>query len=223
MNKDELLEVWDWDSGEPIGKSVERKKSHIEGIPHEGVHLWILRIQNSIAEILFQQRAMNKDLYPDCLDITVGGHVPFGRKKDKIQKEAYEEIGIKISHNDLIDLGYFRYEERDDKHFHREFQRVYFMEDNRLLDRYSFVDGEVTGIYAVPFFNIEELLKRDFSFVIKGFNGRKLVKRTVNRSDFHPLLFAESMNEYMRVFILGIKEYINGGKVNVKMPMDLSL
>ena len=152
----------------------------------------------------------------------MGGHVPFGKEKDKIQKEAYEEIGIKISDKNLIDLGYFRYEERDDKHFHREFQRVYFMEDNRQLDRYSFVDGEVTGIFAVPFLNIEELLKRDLSFVIEGFNGRKLVKRTVNRSDFHPLLFAESMKEYMRVLIQGIKKYISEGEVNVKMPMDLS-
>ncbi len=219
MKKDlELLEVWDWKTGKPTGRSAERRVSHRDGIPHEGVHLWVMRKSGPVTEVLFQQRADNKDLYPGCLDITVGGHVPFGVKEKKIEKEAYEEIGIVPDERDLIDLGYFRYEERNDVHFHREFQRVYLLEDNRELDRYRFTDGEVTGIYAVPMDKLEELFACDIRFEIDGYNGKKKLKRIVTRGDFHPLLLAPSMKVYIDVLFQGIKDYFSTGRVKRSMP-----
>lgn len=216
--KKELLEVWDWETGKPTGESVERKKSHREGIPHEGVHLWVIRTGGPVTELLFQQRSKEKDLYPDCLDITVGGHVPYGENENKIQKEAYEEIGISPGNSELIDLGYFRYEERNEYHFHREFQRVYLLEEERQLDRYRFIDGEVTGIYAVPLDKLEGLFVDDIRFVIDGYNGKQNIKRYVGREDFHPLLFAPSMKVYVDVLIRGINEYSLTGKVTGFMP-----
>jgi isopentenyldiphosphate isomerase len=220
MNKenDEFLEVWDWETGRPTGERVERKVSHREGTPHEGVHLWVIRKRGPSTEVLFQQRASEKDLYPDCLDITVGGHVPFGMHENKIQKEAYEEIGITPDNSELIDLGYFRYQERDSLHFHREFQRIYLLEEEQELDRYRFIDGEVTGIYAVPLDKLEELFVDDIRFLIDGYDGEKTVKREVGREDFHPLLFAPSMKVYVEVLLQGIKEYSLTGKVSRCMP-----
>jgi isopentenyldiphosphate isomerase len=220
MNKtnEEMLEVWDWETGKPTGEKVERRRSHREGIPHEGVHLWVIRTGGPVTEILFQQRAVDKDLYPDCLDITVGGHVPFGENENKIEKEAYEEIGIIPDRNRLVDLGYFRYEERDDHHFHREFQRVYLLEDNRQLDRYRFVDGEVTGIYAVPLDKLEGLFTGEIRFPVDGYDGEKTLTREVGREDFHPLLFATSMKVYVEVLLRGIKEYSLTGRVSRCMP-----
>ncbi len=215
---EEYLENWDWETGEPTGERVERKRSHREGIPHEGVHLWVIRTGGPVTEVLFQQRAPDKDLYPDCLDITVGGHVPFGENENKIQKEAYEEIGISPDESELIDLGYFRYEERNNFHFHREFQRIYLLEENRELDRYRFMDGEVTGLYAVPLDKLEEIFTRDIRFLIEGYDGEKTVKREVGREDFHPLLFAPSMKVYIEVLLQGIKEYSLTGKVSRFMP-----
>ena len=49
-------------------------------------------------------------MYPDCLDIIVGSHVPYVKEK-KIQKESFEEISITPSEDELINLGYYRYEE----------------------------------------------------------------------------------------------------------------
>ncbi len=219
MNKDpELLEVWDWKTGKPTGESAERRVSHRDGIPHEGVHLWVIRKPGPVTEVLFQQRADDKDLYPGCLDITVGGHVPFGVNEKKIQKEAYEEIGIVPDENDLIDLGYFRYEERNDILFHREFQRVYLLEENQSLDRYRFMDGEVTGIYAVPMNKLEKLFTGDIRFEINGYDGGKNLKREVGREDFHPLLLAPSMKVYIDVLLRGIKDYFSTGRVKRFMP-----
>lgn len=218
--KDEQIEEWDWESGRPLGRAVSRKKAHKEGIPHEGVHLWILRTTRGFPEILFQHRASSKELYPGCLDITVGGHVIFGHNKNKIQKESYEEIGIRPKNNEMIDLGYIRYEETSEIVFHREFQRVYLLHDNRELFKYSFKDKEVDGIYAVKFSELKVLLNGDSKFMAEGYDGKKIIFIEVSRKDFHPQLFAPEMEEYMKIFLKAINELIITGKVLTKMPID---
>jgi isopentenyldiphosphate isomerase len=138
---EEILEEWSWEKAVPTGRPVPRGKAHKEGIAHEGVHLWVIKKSAGKTGILFQRRAGHKESYPDYLDITVGGHVPFGKNEGKIQKEASEEIGISPPDSELFDLGYFRYEETTDKMFHREFQRVYLHLDGRPLEAYVFNDG----------------------------------------------------------------------------------
>ncbi len=213
----ELLEEWDWKTGKPAGRSVTRSESYKKGIPHEGVHLWIVRDISGSTEILFQHRAKNKALYPDCLDITVGGHVPFGLTTNKIQKEAMEEIGISPLDSELIDLGYMRFEEKTEDYHHREFQHVYLMKNSLPLDEYSFTDGEVIGLYSVPADFIETLLVKDSSLRVYGFDGTALIERTLSRRDFHPLLFSPVMRNYMNIIIKGARELVSSGKVSVRM------
>ena len=147
---EEFLEEWDWESGRPTGRKVERRFSHRSGIPHEGVHLWIVSRIGGVPHILLQRRAASKALFPGYFDITVGGHVPFGLGSGKIQKEAEEELGIIPDDASLVDLGYFRYEERTPEFdlFHREFQHVYLLRDDRPLSAYRFCDGEVDAVAA---------------------------------------------------------------------------
>lgn len=218
LNNKELLEVWDWESGKPLGYSITRGESYRTGTPHEGVHLWIARDAGDDVEILFQHRAKNKALYPDCLDITVGGHVTFGQKEGKIQKEAMEEIGISLNEPDLTDIGYCRFEEKTEDYHHREFQHVYLLTDQRPLDSYRFNDGEVIGLYAVPSLFLESLLVKDSSMTVKGYDGKTLLTRSLSRKDFHPLLFNEKMKQYMSVVIKGTRELVRTGKVTVSMP-----
>ncbi|MBN1533963.1 MAG: hypothetical protein JXA20_14935 [Spirochaetes bacterium] len=215
---DEMLEVWDWERAVPTGAAVPRREAHARGIPHEGVHLWVLRAREC-PEILFQHRAAHKEHYPDCLDITVGGHVPFGLKDHKVQKEAMEEIGLDPSDEDLVDLGLFRYEERSEGLFHREFQRVYLLRDDRPLERYTFTDGEVTGIYAVPLSEFQGLFTADREFPVRGFDGREMVTVTVSRRSFHPQLFDRSMEAYMDIFFRACRELTSRNTVTSKMPL----
>jgi isopentenyldiphosphate isomerase len=215
---DEALEEWDWAAARPTGRMVMRRRAHREGVPHEGVHLWILRTVSGMPEVLFQRRARHKEHYPDCLDITVGGHVLFGQTEGKIQKEASGEIGISPADEELVDLGYYRYEELTPSLFHREFQRVYLLRDERPLSGYRFTDGEVTGIYAVPLEKLESLFNDDFSFEIEGFDGRGTSRRPVRKADFHPLLFAPSMTVYMEVLFRAMHELAAGADVSVRMP-----
>ncbi len=183
---EEMIEEWDWDKAEPTGRSVSRKLAHKTGIPHEGVHLWVVRTVGGFPELLFQYRAKQKKLYPDCLDITVGGHVPFGKTNNKIQKESYEEIGISPSDEDLVDLGYYKYEEIERDMIHREFQRVYLLIDNRPLDEYKFIDGEVEGIYAFALEDIELLFKGKNVIDAELYDGENILKKKSLGKNFIP-------------------------------------
>ncbi len=215
---EEMLEAWDWERGEPTGEAVPRSRAHMEGIPHEGVHLWVVRLHDGDAQLLFQKRASFKDSYPGCFDITVGGHVPFGLREEKIQKEAEEEIGIRPEMNDLVDLGYFRYQEHEEKgRFHREFQHVYLLRDDRGLDGYRFNDGEVEALCAVPLASLKALMAGDCNFEVEVFDGSRLSRRVVGRENFHPLLFADSMKEYMAVMLAAVSELVNGGEVRTRL------
>lgn len=218
LDHKELLEAWDWETGKPTGISISRGDSYRFGIPHEGVHLWIARKADPDIEILFQHRAKSKALYPDCLDITVGGHVTYGLESGKISKEAFEEIGINVNDPDLADVGLYRFEDKTAIYHHREFQHVYLLADDRPLDSYRFNDGEVSGIYAVPSVFLESLLLKDSSLAVSGFDGSALVERTVSRKDFHPMLFDRRMALYMSVVIDGLRELVLTGKTSRKLP-----
>lgn len=214
----ELLEAWDWESGTPTGVPVERGESYKKGIPHEGVHLWIIRTATLPYAILFQQRSPFKELFPGCLDITVGGHVPFGLKENKIQKEASEELGISPSDADMTDLGYIRYEEVTVDYVHREFQHVYIMRDDRPLDGYRFNDGEVTGICPVPADYLKSLFKSDSRLSVPFYDGRIVTQKIIGKNDFHPLLFSSIMKEYMTVLFKSCAELAANGRVETRMP-----
>jgi isopentenyldiphosphate isomerase len=193
---EEFLEEWDWESGKPTGRKVERTLSHRTGVPHEGVHLWIVSLFDGVPHILLQRRAATKALFPGYLDITVGGHVPFGLEGGKITKEAEEELGITPDEASLSDLGYFRYEERTPEFnlFHREFQHVYLLRDDRLLSGYRFCDGEVDALAAVPISSFRGILAGDLSCEGLVYDGTRTIRRLLTRREFHPLFFTGPMS-----------------------------
>ncbi|OHD66053.1 MAG: hypothetical protein A2176_09850 [Spirochaetes bacterium RBG_13_51_14] len=214
----EILEVWDWENGLPTGDPVARDIAHRDGTPHESVHLWIVRNIRTETQLLFQHRAAHKEYYPDCLDITVGGHVPYGFGGNKVLKETYEEIGIIPDEKNLIDLGWYRYEEKNDRHFQRELQHVFLLEDNRDLDRYHFKDGEVSGLYAVRLDDLRRIIAGDVRIEVSVFTGKETIRKTIARKDFHPQLFDSSMYIYMRVVLRAAEELSAAGRVTTTMP-----
>jgi isopentenyldiphosphate isomerase len=197
---EELIEAWDWETGKPSGLAVSRKEAHRSGIPHEGVHLWIISYIDSVPYILLQRRAPDKELYPGYLDITVGGHVVFGHDESKIGKEAREELGINIEGKNLIDLGYFRYEEKIPEFslFHREFQHIWILFDNAPLESYIFEDGEVDGLAAIPFELFKNILTHIGSVEGYFYNGTSTIKKTFSKNELHPLFFTGPMTTYLR-------------------------
>ncbi len=219
---EEMLEIWDWETGRPTGKAISRSEAHQKGIAHECVNLWIIRTSGDEPEILFQRRAPMTE-NPDYLDITVGGHVPLGYGKDIIQKEASEEIGITPRPEDLIDIGFYRYEEKSENRLHREFQHVYLLRDNRPLTDYRFADGEVIQLYAVPLSGLEKLLREEGSLPVEAYDGNGIIRTLISRKDFHPLIFDPSMKGYIELITKSVKELIRTGSVTCQYVRKIQL
>jgi 8-oxo-dGTP pyrophosphatase MutT (NUDIX family) len=77
-----------------------REEIHRSGLLHREVHVYFITPKR---EIIFQQRALDKDTFPGLLDATVGGHVEIGQSyKETALKESEEETGIKINPEDLV-------------------------------------------------------------------------------------------------------------------------
>ncbi len=134
--------------------------------------------------------------------------MPFGLNEGKIQKEASEELGISVNNEELIDLGYFRYEEKIPQMnlFHREFQHIWIMCSNYEINEFSFSDGEVE---AVCYLRLE-----DFKSVLSGkmlsadslyYDGKDVFAKNLKLEEFHPLFFSASMKEYISLIIDSIK------------------
>ncbi len=63
-------------------------------------------IKNHDGKILLQRRSATKDLYPNCWDLSVGGHVEFGDNYiDTAVRELKEEVGIVVSQKGLAFMG----------------------------------------------------------------------------------------------------------------------
>lgn len=63
-------------------------------------------IKNDKNNILIQKRSATKDLYPNCWDLSVGGHVNFGKSYiETAVRELREELGIEVNEMDFILKG----------------------------------------------------------------------------------------------------------------------
>lgn len=206
---EEYLEIWDFETGKPTGKRVKRSEAHHNAIPHEGVHLWIVRNYGDELEIILQKRAKNKEHFPGYYDISVGGHVPFGYNGCKICKESEEELGILPEKEKLFHIDTYFYEEDipEMNLYHKEVQNIFLYRDDRNLDEYSFNDGEVEAVAAVKFTDFEMFFYNKIQFAAcEIYNGNNISNENISIKELHPLFFTEPMGKYIKNLIEKIKE-----------------
>jgi isopentenyl-diphosphate Delta-isomerase len=87
----EYLPILDAD-GTYIGRQ-KRELVHQKGLLHPVVHLWIYDPLSQ--KVLMQKRSPEKELFPDCYDVSVGGHVIVGQTAwDALMSEAEGELGL---------------------------------------------------------------------------------------------------------------------------------
>lgn len=93
---------------------VDEKNNIIGSIPRSNAHtkrgvyyrtIFVL-VKNSKGEIMIQKRSDSKDLYPNCWDLSVGGHVGYGQTYElAAAREVGEELNVSISEENLIPKG----------------------------------------------------------------------------------------------------------------------
>lgn len=89
---EEYVDVLDV-NGKVTGKVITKKEAHKTGKWHRAVHVWI--ISEDKKKILLQKRCLDKNLFPNMWDISVGGHVSSG--EDTLiaaKRELAEELGL---------------------------------------------------------------------------------------------------------------------------------
>ncbi|MBI2464804.1 NUDIX domain-containing protein [Candidatus Shapirobacteria bacterium] len=63
-------------------------------------------VKDNQGKVLIQKRSTTKDLYPNCWDLSVGGHVNFGHSyPETAVREVGEELGLSVTESDLKYIG----------------------------------------------------------------------------------------------------------------------
>ena len=102
----ELIDVLTPD-GALTGVVKEKSEVHRDGDWHRCAHVWIVAPDG---RLLLQRRALVKENWPGLWDISVAGHVSAGETAvDAAIRETFEEIGLNIKGDELVQIGTLRY------------------------------------------------------------------------------------------------------------------
>lgn len=134
------------EEGHWTGQTKAREDVHRDGDWHRSFHLWLVKDNDYI---LFQRRSKHKDLEPNKIDVTVGGHFSAGETIQQVTREAEEEIGLYVCSKDIHYLETSKAERNYPNAVDREFQETYVMKSDRPLDHYHMNCQEVTVIYEM--------------------------------------------------------------------------
>jgi len=128
--------------------SKDRLDAHRDGDWHKTFHCWIVNSDENNSSILLQRRSLNKKNYPGLFDVSAAGHLESGESDKDGIREVNEELGINPDFSDFYNLGY-RVEVADEENGqrNREYQSVYMLQYNKLLEFYSPQVEEVAGLF----------------------------------------------------------------------------
>jgi len=186
----ELINIFN-EQREPIGVAT-REDVHKYGYWHEVFHCWFLSHTENMDYIYFQLRSDNKKDYPNLLDITAAGHLMYNETVEDGIREIKEEIGIEVSHRELISLGIFDYIVARDGFIDKELAHVYVHRYNGSFDEFTLQIEEVSGIFIARFSDFYELWMNrrqeiDIQgFVLDGERNRRYTNKAVGREQFVP-------------------------------------
>lgn len=194
-----------------LGK-LSKKEAHLNGAWHKSIHCWFLRCDETGEYVVFQKRSPYKKSFPNFLDISVAGHYQSGEVKEDGIREISEELGIKVSYNNLQYLGIKFDVYKDENIFNREFCETYIYQDNRELIKYPIDCDEVTGLVQIKVQDGLDLFSNKVNTVkangIEYSEENKEIKKiniSVNRN-----MFISRIDPYYGKIFMIAKSYFNG-------------
>ena len=156
---DELLEVYDA-AGRATGMAKTRAAVHRDGDWHLAFFCWIVRQgAGDVLEVVLQQRAANKDVWPLRFDASAAGHVRFGETLAEAAREIEEELGLVAPPGALVPVMRHPHEHvHDNGIVDREIHDVHLWRCDEPLESYR-PGPEVVGVTAAPLADVVELAK----------------------------------------------------------------
>ncbi len=159
MHHDELWQVYAR-NGEAIpGKGWDSALGNPEETGHEeivGVAIVFLYRKNDAGELelLWQQRSEKVDRHPSKWDISAGGHINLGESVvEAAIREAYEEIGAKITADDL-EYGFMQPFNKN------RLAWLFFVDWSGREESFSFNDKEVSEVRWVKLSDTDDFRKK---------------------------------------------------------------
>ncbi len=165
-DRDERLDVLAED-GNPTGETKIRAEVHRDGDWHRTFHLWIVKEGRYV---LLQRRSGSKDLEPNKVDVSVGGHLEAGETLLDVVREVEEEIGLAVRPGDL----HFLFERRAERTYpdvvDREVQEVYVLRHEQPLEHYGLACDEVFALYEIDIERAITLYREGGFAAVSGFD-----------------------------------------------------
>lgn len=157
MEAEEYIDILNSD-GTSTGKTCLKSEIHTKGYFHNTAHVWYY---NANSEILLAQRSASKTIYPLLWDISVAGHVDSGETIEEAAiRETQEEIGFRISLNDLKKIGiYDCFQSYPNGIIDNEFHHTFIARINCEVKDFIVDTEEVGQVKFVSIAQFRELLK----------------------------------------------------------------
>ncbi|BAZ02696.1 hypothetical protein NIES37_67090 [Tolypothrix tenuis PCC 7101] len=103
MQNDEILDIVD-ERDRVIG---QKKRSEIYNQGLYNFRVVNAFVVNSLGQLWIPRRSAQKQIFPRCLDVSMGGHVESGETyEDALQRELQEELNLELKMLKVRLLGY---------------------------------------------------------------------------------------------------------------------
>ncbi len=176
---DEFLNIVD-DNDRLTSRSMPRSVVHRTGLLHPTVHIWFIRRKDMGVHVLLQKRSHEKDICPDCYDVSTAGHVTQGDEfKKTALKEIHEELGIDVLSNKLEFLGMrHNYYENGDIH-DNELVAVYIYRGETHRKELTLQESEVSEVCWAEIDELISVMKHQNIDSCFSLEELKMIKKAV--------------------------------------------
>ncbi len=140
---EEMVDVFDSESGLKTGEVVSKNAAHRLGIWHNAIHIVIL--SSNKKKILLQKRCSLKKLFPNMWDISVGGHISsLEDSLSSAKRELSEELGLDSNKYEFNYVTRVKEEFLYEDIISREFVDLYSIISDIRLDEITLQEEEVS-------------------------------------------------------------------------------
>ena len=146
------MEIWDIldNEGNKTGRTMIKGEEKIpEGFYHLGADVWI---KNSENKILIQKRSPQKKLEPNVWAMTGGSVIKGETSIETIERETFEELGIKINVKEAKILTRFK--------TGNVWIDTFFLKQDIDLDKVIMQEEEVCDVKWAAYEEIEEIYQQ---------------------------------------------------------------
>lgn len=143
----ELLDIYD-ENLRHLGIK-DRDAVHRDGDWHRVFHCWVIYRDASGRDFMvLQKRGPDKDIFPNMLDVSVGGHYEAGESIAEGIREIQEELGLEVDFDDLVPVGVRITVARFNGLIDREFADNFLLVRDTDIQEYAYQRDEVAGLVA---------------------------------------------------------------------------